>query len=80
MVPGQSGLYARGEREPVIVLESWEGLKPNKNIRDRVWKSSVSREEMQLAKASRTVPLPLAGLRGLSPGLRVNDKAQVMNV
>ena len=23
VVPGQSGLYARGEREPVIVLESW---------------------------------------------------------
>ena len=22
-VPGQSGLYARGEREPIIVLESW---------------------------------------------------------
>ena len=23
VVPGQAGLYARGEREPVIVLESW---------------------------------------------------------
>ena len=33
-------------------------LKPNKKIRDRVWESSVSGEETQLPRASRTVRLP----------------------
>ena len=33
-------------------------LKPNKKIRVRVWESSVSGEETQLPRASRTVHLP----------------------